>query len=153
MHLLYCQTLSVKPKFRRFCNLEASIQLLCSSRFSRFWRTSSSSSLENFIERLHEVTIEHNSRIYVSIQIASQPQYPRSWLGQILGVKTGFMGVLKLSVIEEQNKQLKNKMRVVRAKDKSVRISNCYCPCECFIREGEVTMCDEVASAGSWNID
>ena len=34
-----------------------------------------------------------------------------------------------------------------------VRISNCYCPCECFIREGEVTMCDDVASAGSWNID
>ena len=54
------------------------------------------------------------------------------------------MGVLKLSVIEEQNKQLKNNV---------VRISNCYCPCECFIREGEIKMCDDVASAGSWNID
>ena len=61
------------------------------------------------------------------------------------------MGVLKLSVIEEQNKQLKNRLRVVGQKEHVVRISNC--PCECFIREGEVTMCDDVASAGSWNID
>lgn len=63
------------------------------------------------------------------------------------------MGVLKLSVIEEQNKQLKNRLRVVGQKEHVVRISNRYCPCECFIREGEVTMCDDVASAGSWNID
>ena len=62
------------------------------------------------------------------------------------------MGVLKLSVIEEQNKQLKNRLRVVGQKGHIVRISNCYCPCECFIREGEVTMCDDVASAGSWNM-
>ena len=63
------------------------------------------------------------------------------------------MGVLKLSVIEEQNKQLKNRLRVAGQKGHIVRISNCHCPCECFIREGEVTMCDDVASAGSWNID
>lgn len=69
------------------------------------------------------------------------------------GVKRIFMGVLKLSVIEEQNKQLKNRLRVVGQKEHVVRISNCYCPCEYFIREGEVTMCDDVASAGSWNID
>ncbi len=69
------------------------------------------------------------------------------------GLKGIFMGVLKLSVIEEQNKQLKSKLRVVEQKENVVRISNGYCPCECFIREGEVTMCDNVASAGSWNID
>lgn len=63
------------------------------------------------------------------------------------------MGVLKLSVIEEQNKQLKNKLKIVAKEHNIVRISNCYCPCECFIREGEVTMSDGVASAASWNID
>ena len=63
------------------------------------------------------------------------------------------MGVLKLSVIEEQNKQLKHRLRVVGHKAHIFRICNFYCPCECFIREGEVTMCDDVASAGSWNID
>lgn len=67
--------------------------------------------------------------------------------------KKKLMGVLKLSVIEEQNKQLKNKLRIAGQKGNVVRISNCYCPCECFIREGEITMCDDVASAGSWNID
>lgn len=56
------------------------------------------------------------------------------------------MGVLKLSVIEEQNKQLKNRLRVVGQKGHIVRISNCYCPCECFIREGEVTMCVSIIS-------
>ena len=35
------------------------------------------------------------------------------------------MGVLKLSVIEEQNKQLKNRLRVVGQKGHIVRISNC----------------------------
>lgn len=70
-----------------------------------------------------------------------------------MGFKNNFMGVLKLSVIEEQNKHLKTKMRIVGQKGNVVRISNCYCPCECFIREGEITMCDDVASAGSWNID
>ena len=63
------------------------------------------------------------------------------------------MGVLKLSIIEEQNKQLKKKLRLVSQKGNSDRISNCYCPCECFIKEGEITMCDDVASSGSWNID
>ena len=45
------------------------------------------------------------------------------------GLKEIFMGVLKLSVIEEQNKQLKNRLRVVGQKGHIVRISNCYCPC------------------------
>lgn len=63
------------------------------------------------------------------------------------------MGVLKLSVIEEQNKKFNKKLRTVGQKGNVVRISNCYCPCECFIREGEITICDNVASDGSWNID
>lgn len=65
------------------------------------------------------------------------------------------MGVLKLSVIEEREKAHKSKMKVV-VKDgkevKPVRISNCACPCECFIKEGEVRM-DDIADGASWNID
>jgi len=60
------------------------------------------------------------------------------------------MGVLKLSVIEEQNKQFGNNMKVV--KGGNYRIGNCSCPCECFIKEGEVVM-DDVSATASWNID
>lgn len=62
------------------------------------------------------------------------------------------MGALKLSVIEEQNKSLRERMRIVSRDGKPYRVSDCDCPCWCFIRKGEVVM-DDVESAGSWNID
>lgn len=62
------------------------------------------------------------------------------------------MGVLKLSVIEERDKDLKSKMRVVSKDGKSYHVSNCECPCWAFIREGEVLM-DDIEVGGSWNID
>jgi len=62
------------------------------------------------------------------------------------------MGVLKLSVIEEQNKAFKNKMRIVSKNGKPYHVSNCGCPCECFIKQGEIRM-DDIEVGASWNID
>ncbi len=62
------------------------------------------------------------------------------------------MGVLKLSVIEEHEKSLRGKMKVVSKSKNPYRISNCGCPCECFIKKGEVVM-DDIQSTASWNID
>lgn len=62
------------------------------------------------------------------------------------------MGVLKLSVIEERDKDFKSKMRVVSKDGKPYHVSNCECPCWAFIREGEVLM-DDIEVGGSWNID
>jgi hypothetical protein len=44
------------------------------------------------------------------------------------------MGVLEQSVIEDQNKQLKNRLRVVGQKGHIVRISSSHCPCVCHQR-------------------
>ncbi len=63
------------------------------------------------------------------------------------------MGVLKLSVIKEQNKLFKNKLRVSSKKGNPYRVGNCSCPCECFIKEGEGVMYDDIAATASWNID
>lgn len=60
------------------------------------------------------------------------------------------MGVLKLSVIEEQNKMMENKMKSAKQKGKANRISNCFCPCEAFIKEGEIAICESVASTSNW---
>lgn len=62
------------------------------------------------------------------------------------------MGVLKLSVLEERNKELKKRMRVVSKDGKPYHVSNCGCPCECFIKEGEIRM-DDIQVTASWNID
>lgn len=62
------------------------------------------------------------------------------------------MGVLKLSVIEEQNKKFRNKMRIVSKDSNPYYVSNCGCPCECFIKQGEIRM-DEIEVTASWNID
>lgn len=62
------------------------------------------------------------------------------------------MGVLKLSVIEEQNKALRNNMRIVAKDGNPYHVSNCDCPCWCFIKQGEIVM-DDVEATGSWNID
>lgn len=60
------------------------------------------------------------------------------------------MGVLKLSVIEEQQSMLK--LQDGTKLGKTIRISNCSCPCECFIKEGEIVM-ENVSAGASWNID
>ena len=64
------------------------------------------------------------------------------------------MGVLKLSVIEEQLKEQRAKLKLQQIKKKK-HIGNCSCPCWAFLHKGEVVDYDDddVASAGSWNID
>jgi hypothetical protein len=62
------------------------------------------------------------------------------------------MGVLKLSILDEQNKKHKAKMKVSAECGKSYGVGNCSCPCWAFIKKGEVVM-DDVQSAASWNID
>ena len=63
------------------------------------------------------------------------------------------MGVLKLSILDEKNKEHKAKMKLATKNGKSYHVGNCSCPCECFIKEGEVVMYDDVDSTASWNID
>ena len=63
------------------------------------------------------------------------------------------MGVLKLSILEEQDKEYKAKMKIASKNGKSYNIGNCSCPCWAFIKEGEVVMSDDIASTASWNID
>lgn len=60
------------------------------------------------------------------------------------------MGVLKLSVIEKQNKQFK--MKIASKLGERYHVGNCDCPCWAFIKEGEIVM-DDVRSTASWNID
>ena len=59
------------------------------------------------------------------------------------------MGVLKLSLIEEQEKQ--KKLEIVNH-DESYHVGSCSCPCWAFIKEGEIVM-DDMQSTASWNID
>ena len=63
------------------------------------------------------------------------------------------MGVLKLSTLEEQNKRYEAKMKITVNDGKLFHVGNCSCPCECFIKEGEIVMYDDIASTASWNID
>lgn len=60
------------------------------------------------------------------------------------------MGVLKLSVIEKQNKRFK--MKIASKNGKRYQVSNCSCPCWAFLKDGEVVM-DDIRSTASWNID
>lgn len=61
------------------------------------------------------------------------------------------MGALKLSVLDEQNKAQRTKMRVLSKKNKHYTISACSCPCECFVKKGEIRM--DIGETASWNID
>ena len=63
------------------------------------------------------------------------------------------MGVLKLSFLDEQNKQYKAKMKITAKDGNSYHVGNCSWPCECIIKESEVIMYDDIASTASWNID
>lgn len=60
------------------------------------------------------------------------------------------MGAIKLSVIEEQNKQLK--MKIASNEGKRFHVGMCDCPCWAFLKDGEVVM-DDIRSTASWNID
>jgi hypothetical protein len=62
------------------------------------------------------------------------------------------MGALKLSVLEEQEKKHNAKMKIASKDGKIHHISNCSCPCECFIKQGELIV-DDIRSTASWNID
>lgn len=64
------------------------------------------------------------------------------------------MGVLKLSVIEEHLKEQRTKLRHLK-KSEGTHVGNCSCPCWAFLHKGEIVNYDDddVASAGSWNID
>ena len=62
------------------------------------------------------------------------------------------MGVLKLSILDEQYRKYKAKMKITAKDGKSYVVGNCSCPCWAFIREGEVVM-DDTQSTASWNID
>lgn len=61
------------------------------------------------------------------------------------------MGVLKLSVIEEQIKKEKANMKV--AKEKKYHVGACDCPCWAFLKKGDVVASDDVEVGASWNID
>lgn len=64
------------------------------------------------------------------------------------------MGVLKLSVIEKQLKEQRTRLRLLK-KSKGTYVGNCSCPCWAFLHKGKIVSYDDddVASAGSWNID
>ena len=62
------------------------------------------------------------------------------------------MGVLKLSILDEQNKKYKAKMKIAAKNGNAYNVGNCSCPCWAFIKKGEVVM-DDIRSTASWNID
>ena len=59
------------------------------------------------------------------------------------------MGVLKLSILDEMRK--KEEQDLKKSAKKYTHISACSCPCDCFIKEGEIRM--DIAQTASWNID
>lgn len=62
------------------------------------------------------------------------------------------MGELKLSILNEQYKKYHEKLSPTKNKGQSHRVGNCYCPCECFIKQGELIV-DDIRSTAAWNID
>ena len=62
------------------------------------------------------------------------------------------MGVLKLSILDEQSKQYKVKMKIASREGISLPVGNCSCPCWAFIKKDKVVM-DDIQSTASWNID
>ncbi len=69
----------------------------------------------------------------------------------MFNLKLKIMGVLKLSVIEDRNKKMRKKLHVISKEGKSIRISACSCPCECFIKKGDII--NDIGQDASWNID
>jgi len=63
------------------------------------------------------------------------------------------MGALKLSIIESEEKRLKERIRIIKNGKNIYHISACDCPCWAFIHKGEKNICNDIASTASWNID
>lgn len=63
------------------------------------------------------------------------------------------MGVLKLSILDEQLKEESRKVKEMNKDNKPNHIGACDCPCWAFIRKGEQIVCEDIASTASWNID
>lgn len=63
------------------------------------------------------------------------------------------MGILKLSILDEQYKEEKSKMEILQKTKKTNHVGACDCPCWAFIRKGEKIICEDVQSTASWNID
>lgn len=63
------------------------------------------------------------------------------------------MGVLKLSILDEQLREEKKKVKELVKKNRPNHIGACDCPCWAFIRKGEKIVCEDIASTARWNID
>ena len=63
------------------------------------------------------------------------------------------MGVLKLHVLDEQIKKEKNEIKKIAKMNNPYHIGACDCPCWAFIHRGEKSICDDIATTASWNID
>lgn len=63
------------------------------------------------------------------------------------------MGVLKLSILDEQLKEEKKEIEKMVEPSTPYHVGACDCPCWAFIRKGEQIVCEDVESAASWNID
>lgn len=63
------------------------------------------------------------------------------------------MGVLKLSILEEQIKEENKNVKKITKITKPNHVGACDCPCWAFIRKGQTVACDDIASTASWNID
>lgn len=63
------------------------------------------------------------------------------------------MGVLKLSVLDEQVRDEKKTFEKLVMPTKPNHIGACDCPCWAFIRKGEQIVCEDMQSTASWNID
>jgi len=63
------------------------------------------------------------------------------------------MGVLKLSILDEEFKEEQAKIKELVKPKKQNHVGACDCPCWAFIRKGEEFVCEDIASTASWNID
>lgn len=63
------------------------------------------------------------------------------------------MGVLKLSILDEQIREEKKKLNKLVKSTNPNHVGACDCPCWAFIRKGEQIVCDDIRSTASWNID
>ena len=63
------------------------------------------------------------------------------------------MGVLKLSILDEQRKEEEKRIEKLVMPNKPAHVGACDCPCWAFIRKGDKIICEDVQSTASWNID
>lgn len=56
------------------------------------------------------------------------------------------MGVLKLSILDEQRKYEDKRIEKLVMPNKPVHVGACDCPCWAFIRKGDKIICEDVQS-------